>query len=338
MLSKTNGADARGDERMPLLAVVGPTAVGKTAVSLLLAERLGAEIISVDSRQVYRYLDIGADKISPDIRRRIIHHMIDVADPDQVFSAADFVSGCEDAVERIHARGRIPLFAGGTPFYFHALFGGALSEELPKSMELRKELEEIASAQGAGALHCMLRSADPESAERLHENDVRRVVRALEICRLTGGTVGEAWRKRRKMGPSPKYDVLYIGLKRERRFLFESIERRVREQFASGFVEEVEWLLANGFDERFPSMQGFGYKDILEYLRGKCSREEAAEQDIRQTKAFSRRQMTWFGKFSPILWYDTVDCSMTELADAIERDVRHHSGRWSFVDGAQEGD
>lgn len=336
MFSESGGSGTKTGDRLPLIAIVGPTAVGKTAVSLLLAERLGAEIISVDSRQVYRYLDIGADKISPDIRRRIIHHMIDVADPDQVFSAADFVSGCVNAVERIRARGRIPLFAGGTPFYFEALFGGMLSEELPKDEELRRELEMFAAEQGAAALHAVLRSVDPESAERLHENDVRRVVRALEICRLTEKTVAEAWSERKKMTPPKEYDVLYVGLTRERRFLFESIERRVGEQFASGFVEEVEWLLANGYDERFPSMQGFGYKDILEYLRGRCSREEAAERDIRQTKAFSRRQMTWFGKFSPILWYDTVDCSMTKLVDTIENDVRQYPGRWSFVDGAQE--
>ncbi|MFA7620816.1 MAG: tRNA (adenosine(37)-N6)-dimethylallyltransferase MiaA, partial [Aminobacteriaceae bacterium] len=223
--------------RIPVVAIVGPTAVGKTSASLLLAERLGAEIISVDSRQVYRYLDVGTDKVSVSTRRRVIHHMIDVADPDQTFSAADFVMGCTDAVDRIRSRGRTPLLVGGTPFFFEAFFGGMLSSELPKSEEMRRELEEIASEQGATTLHSMLRSVDPVSADRLHENDIRRVVRALEICRLTGDSVDEAWEKRTKLGDHQRYDVLYLGLRRERRLLFESIDRRVGEQFASGFVE-----------------------------------------------------------------------------------------------------
>lgn len=313
--------------RIPVVAIVGPTAVGKTSASLLLAERLGAEIISVDSRQVYRYLDVGTDKVSVSTRRRVIHHMIDVADPDQTFSAADFVMGCTDAVDRIRSRGRTPLLVGGTPFFFEAFFGGMLSSELPKSEEMRRELEEIASEQGAATLHSMLRSVDPVSADRLHENDIRRVVRALEICRLTGDSVDEAWEKRTKLGDHQRYDVLYLGLRRERRLLFESIDRRVGEQFASGFVEEVEWLLSNGYDERFPSMQGFGYKDIVDHLGGRCSREEAAERDARQTKAFSRRQVTWFRKFSPIVWYDTDDYAVDVIIDAMEGEALHHLGK-----------
>jgi len=308
-------------------AIVGPTAVGKTAVSLMLAERLGAEIISVDSRQVYRYLDVGADKISAETRKRILHHMIDVADPDQVYSAADFVSDCRDAVQRILNRGRIPLFAGGTPFYYEALFGGVLSENVPKDEGLRRDLEKIAERDGNDALHRMLVSADPETAARLHANDVRRVVRALEICRLTGTPASEWFRRTKKLPGAEEFDVLYIGLSRSRSMLFESITKRVHEQFAGGFVEEVEWLLAQGYDERFPSMQGFGYKDIVDYFRGKCSLEEAAERDISQTKAFSRRQMTWFGKFSPILWYDTSDSPMPDLSGRIEKEVRAHLGK-----------
>ena len=173
----------------------------------------------------------------------------------------------------------------------------------------------------------MLRSVDPVSADRLHENDIRRVVRALEICRLTGDSLDVAWEKRTKLGDHQRYDVLYLGLRRERRLLFESIDRRVGEQFASGFVEEVEWLLSNGYDERFPSMQGFGYKDIVDHLGGRCSREEAAERDARQTKAFSRRQATWFRKFSPIVWYETDDCAMDVIIDAMEGEALRHLGR-----------
>lgn len=314
-------------EKMPVVAVIGPTAVGKTALSILLAERLGAEVISVDSRQVYRYLDVGTDKISPGIRRRVLHHLIDVADPDEVFSAADFVNRAHDAVKRISARGRIPLFGGGTPFYFEALFGSMLSDDLPRDEGLRRELEGIAESEGREVLHEMLRSVDGAAAERVHVNDVRRVVRALEIHRLTGRTTSEVYRAHGKMGVSSRYDVLYIGLNRERKLLFEAIERRVGEQFGGGYVEEVEWLLSMGYDERFPSMQGFGYLDILEYLRGRCSREEAEKRDVSKTKAFSRRQLTWFGKFSPAVWYDTTHRQVSDLVNEVEKEVRAHLGR-----------
>ncbi len=313
--------------RIPVLAIVGPTAVGKTSASIALAERIGAEVISVDSRQVYRYLDVGTDKISLSVRRRVIHHMIDVVDPDQVFSAADFTTGCSDAIDRILARGRVPLLAGGTPFFFEAFFKGMLSAELPKSEEIRRELEEFAREKGADALHSLLRSVDPTSAERLHVNDVRRVVRALEIHRLTGERVEDAWEKRVALGEPHRYDVLYLGIVKERRLLFERIDERVREQFSSGFVEEVDWLLESGYDERFPSMQGFGYKDIVDHLGGRCSREEAAERDARQTKAFSRRQVTWFRKFSPIVWYDTDDYAVDVIIDAMEGEALHHLGK-----------
>ncbi len=313
--------------RIPVIAIIGPTAVGKTALSLLLAERIGAEIVSVDSRQVYRYLDVGTDKISADLRRQVIHHLIDVSDPDEVFSAADFVVLARDAVRRMTERGRIPLFVGGTPFYFEALFGSTLSDQLPKDEGLRRELEGIAQLEGREALHGMLRAVDGETADRLHPNDVRRVVRSLEIYRLTGRPASELYRTNEKMEPSRPYDVLYIGLNRQRKLLFETIKRRVREQFAAGYVDEVAWLLSKGFDERFPSMQGFGYREILEHLRGACTLEEAMDRDASKTKAFSRRQMTWFSKFSPAVWYDTTCRSVPDLADEVEREVRAHLER-----------
>ena len=309
---------------LPVIAIAGPTAVGKTAVSIELAKRVGGEVISEDSRQVYRYLDVGADKISLSIRKKVLHHMIDVADPDQVFSAADFALGCRDAVERIRGRGKIPVFAGGTPFYYEALFGSRLSKNLPRDEELRRELEETARIEGKKALHDRLREVDPQSAVRLHENDLRRVVRALEIHRLTGRSASLWYAGDEKLIPSDLYDVLYIGLTRPRPLLFEAIEKRVREQFASGFPEEVEWLLAQGFDERFPSMQGFGYRELVQHFRGEITLDEAAEGDIRATKAFSRRQMTWFSKFSPIVWYDTTDCIIPALTSEIEKEVRTH--------------
>ncbi|MGI6252614.1 MAG: tRNA (adenosine(37)-N6)-dimethylallyltransferase MiaA [Aminivibrio sp.] len=312
---------------VPVAAIVGPTAVGKTALSLTLAGRLGAEIISVDSRQVYRYLDVGSDKASHEIRKEIPHHMIDVADPDEVFSAAEFVERARSAVYRIMNRGRVPLFVGGTPFYCEALFKGMLSDGAPRDEGLRRELEEFAAGEGREALFRRLAAVDPESAGRLHVNDVRRVVRALEIHTLTGMAQSEWFRGREKMSGREEFDVLYIGLNRERKLLFKAIERRVGEQFSGGFPEEVKWLLDQGYDERFPSMQGFGYRELVEHFRGKITLEEAAERDISYTKAFSRRQMTWFGKFEPIVWYDTSDGSLGELSDQVEKEVRAHLGK-----------
>lgn len=312
---------------MAVIAIVGPTAVGKTSMSLELARRLKGEIISVDSRQVYRYLDVGADKIDRETRKEIVHHLLDVADPDEQFSAADFALQARDAAARIVNRGRTPIFVGGTPFYFNALFGGVLSDNAPKDPDLRRKLEAMAEEEGREALHRRLREVDPARAASLHPNDVRRVIRALEISTLTSMAASEWFAQAAKVPGAGEFDVLYIGLNRERRLLFEAIERRVREQFAGGFVEEVEWLLSHGYDERFPSMQGFGYKDILEYLRGRCTLEEAAERDISQTKAFSRRQMTWFCKFSPIVWYDTSVCSAESFSATIEKEALAHIGK-----------
>jgi len=302
-------------EQIPVVAIIGPTAVGKTAFSLELAARLNAEVVSVDSRQVYRYMDIGTDKISLPERRSVLHHLIDVVDPDEVFNVALFVKLAQEAVERIRSRGRTPLFVGGTPFYYNALFNASMTADLPSDRETRARFEKLAETQGAEVLHSKLAEIDPEIAARLHPNDVRRVSRALEINELTGEPPSLVYARGEKAGSN--MDVLYIGLNRPRSELFKNIELRVRKQFSSGYLEEVEWLLKNGFDERFQSMQGFGYKELAAWCRGNMALEEALELDIRRTKAFCRRQMTWFGKFSPVLWYDVSEISASGLLSAV---------------------
>ena len=242
-----------GAKKMPIVAVIGPTAVGKTAMSLDLARALNAEVISVDSRQVYRYMDVGTDKISREVRREIPHHLIDVADPDQVYTASDFTAQAADCVKRIMARGRTPLFVGGTPFYYQALFSRLLSIDVPTDEKLRAEL----FALEADELYGRLKTSDPESAARLHPNDKFRVSRALEIFLLSGRPASEWYRERPSESP---YDVLYLGLFKPRDILVSGIERRVRRQFASGYPEEVKWLLDHGYSPGLPSMQGFGYK------------------------------------------------------------------------------
>jgi len=312
------------DKKIPVIAIIGPTAVGKTEFSLSLAARLNAEVISVDSRQVYRYLDVGTDKVSREIRREVIHHLIDVVDPDQVYSAADFAEDAEDAVNRIMARGRVPLLIGGTPFYYRALTG-MLSEDLPKDENVRSQLEAEITVRGLSALHQELMEIDPEAGAKIHQNDPVRTMRALEIFRITGKNASWWYRRQNKM-ESP-YEILYIGLTRLRANLYLNIERRVKEQFASGYPEEVKWLLDNGYSPSLPALQGFGYRELVRYIGGECTFLEAIEGDIRSTKAFSRRQMTWFKHFEPALWYDFDKVSKEEaLRDVVPRCLAHLEG------------
>ena len=309
------------EKKIPIIAIIGPTAVGKTKFSLELARRLNAEVISVDSRQVYRYLDVGTDKVSSEIRREILHHLIDVADPDQVYSAADFASQASDAVHRIRERARLPLLIGGTPFYYKALCG-TLSEDLPKDHAVRKILEDEINERGLAELHSELKSVDPAAAGKIHPNDHVRTMRALEIYRITGRPA-TWWYENQTKIESP-YDILYIGLIRDRTNLYKNIAARVRQQFSGGYPEEVEWLLAQGYSPKLPALQGFGYRELVLYVKGYCSYEEALEGDIRSTKAFSRRQMTWFKHFEPALWYDFDKYEMSEaMNDVLPHCIRH---------------
>ena len=311
-------------KKIPVVAIIGPTAVGKTEFSLALAARLNAEVISVDSRQVYRYLDVGTDKVSREIRREVIHHLIDVVDPDQIYSAADFAEDTEDAVSRIMARGRAPLLIGGTPFYYRAL-AGMLSEDLLKDENIRSQLEEEITGRGLPALHQELLEIDPEAGARIHRNDPVRTMRALEIFRITGKNASW-WYGRQGKIESP-YEILYIGLTRLRANLYRNIERRVKEQFASGYPEEVKWLLDNGYSPSLPALQGFGYRELVRYIGGECTFLEAIEGDIRSTKAFSRRQMTWFKHFEPAVWYDFDEVSKEDaLKDVVPRCLAHMEG------------
>ncbi len=304
--------------RQPVVALIGATAVGKTALSISIAEKLKAEIISVDSRQVYRYMDIGTDKISLSFRREIPHHMIDIADPDEKFTVSDFAEKTSQTVRRIIERDKIPLFVGGTPFYYNALFHASLNSELPSDENVREKYETLANSQGAELLHMRLEQVDPVSAERLHKNDVKRVTRALEIFDLTGKAASEIFKTGEKRDYG--FDILYIGLSRPREELFSRIAIRLDEEFSSGFPEEVEWLLKNGFDDRFNPLKGLGYRELIEYHRGKLKLNEALEASISRTKAFCRRQQTWFKKFSPAVWFDVSESNHeTEILNLIQR-------------------
>lgn len=301
--------------KQPVIAIIGPTAVGKTELSLQIAEDLNAEIISVDSRQVYRYMDVGTDKVTPDTRKRVLHHLIDVVDPDERFTVMDFVKKATESARRITERGKRVIFAGGTPFYYKAIFENVVQEELPEDRNTRDDLEQELEENGPLSMYQKLLEADPVTADRLHPNDTHRVLRALEIFSLSGKKPSEIYS--RSSTRKSTIDPLYIGLDRERPALYRRIEERVREQFNGGYVEEVQWLLQNGFHSGLSSMQGFGYREIVKYLSGELSFEDAIQGDIRATKAFSRRQMTWFRKFSPVIWYDTSVGEKSILAKEI---------------------
>ena len=236
-------------ERGEIYAIVGPTAAGKTKAAFELARRLSGEVVSVDSRQIYRYMDVGTDKISHADRKIVPHHLIDIADPDEEFSAADFVRRAKDAVKRIRARGRIPILAGGTPLYYKALEGNMLTDDLPKDARVRALLEREISAKGNEAMHALLGEADPDAALRIHPNDRYRVLRALEIWTLTGKGPTELYLARKKIGGMK---IFYFGVKAPRDVLYKKIEARASEQFRMGYPEEVEWLLSRGYSAEHP--------------------------------------------------------------------------------------
>jgi tRNA dimethylallyltransferase len=301
-----------------IYAIVGPTAAGKTRAAFELARRVGGEIISVDSRQVYRYLDVGTDKISHEDRKIVPHHLIDVVDPDEIFTAADFVSLATDASRRVSSRGRTPILAGGSPMYYKALEGTVLSELIPRDDKIRQTLELENQAKGSAAMREELLKVDPASASRIHPNDSYRILRALELYRTTGKNATELYREREKLGG---LKIFYFGVNLPRETLYRKIESRAAEQFNNGYPEEVGWLLDRGYSKELPSMKGFGYRELVMFLEGRITFEEALNSDIKSTKAFSRRQMTWFKQFSPILWYDFLENNLEEAIDDMAQKI-----------------
>jgi len=268
-----------------------------------MARAIGAEIVSVDSRQVYRGLDVGADKVSGEIRSEIPHHMLDICDPDRTFTVADFARECKRLIREIHTRGAVALLVGGTPYYYESLFSGIPEHGSVSDPEARKRLESRWKEEGPDALYEELKRVDPGSCSRIHPHDRYRVIRALEIFQATGRPRSDFHPSGHTGGLRPTYFGLFM--KRER--LYDLIEKRVKHQFASGFPQEVQSLLHRGCDPGLPALRGFGYRELVKWAAGSCSLEEAAEEDIRSTRAFCRRQMTWFRKFVPCLWYDGSD-------------------------------
>lgn len=287
--------------KQPLLVLIGPTAVGKTRMSLDLAKAWNAEIISGDSMQVYRGMDIGTAKISHEEQEGIPHHLIDICDPDESFSAADFQAEAIRTIEQIAERGKLPFIVGGTGLYVESVcyqyqFASNGSDEA-----FRQEQEQFALENGPEALHLKLAETDPQAAERLHPNDLRRVIRALEVYHMTGQTFTEQQEGQKKESP---YELCIIGLTMDRVKLYRRIEQRIDLMMEQGLVDEVRQLLERDLPPQAVAMQGLGYKEIADYLQGNCSLEAAVERLKRDTRRFAKRQLSWFRHMKDIHWID----------------------------------
>lgn len=296
--------------KRPLVILTGPTAVGKTSLSLSLAKELDGEIVSADSMQVYRYMDIGTAKIREEERQGIPHHLIDVLDPWEDFNVVRFQKMAREALEEIWERGHIPIVTGGTGFYIQALLYDIHFTENNEDSSLRKDLENYARENGAEALHSRLVEVDEKAASQIHFNNVKRVIRALEFYYQTGKKISEHNEEERKR-TSP-YDFKYFVLNDEREHLYARINQRVDLMMEEGLVEEVQKLKEMGCDSTMVSMQGLGYKEILSYLEGECTLDEAVYKIKRDTRHFAKRQITWFKRERDVIWLHKPDYDYDE--------------------------
>ena len=283
-----------------LIILTGPTAVGKTALSIGLAKAVNGEIISADSMQVYRKMDIGTAKITAAEMQGVRHHLIDILDPGEDFNVVLFKEYALKAMEGIYSRGRIPIVVGGTGFYIQALLYDIDFEENDNDMSYREELQNLASLHGNSYIHDMLAKVDPESAKKIHENNVKRVIRALEFYKKTGTKISEH-NEAESQKESP-YNFEYFVLCDDRAKLYDKIDRRIDIMLEDGLVDEVRGLVAEGYDRSLVSMQGLGYKEIIDYLQGRCSFDEAVYTLKRDTRHFAKRQITWFKREKHVTW------------------------------------
>lgn len=293
----------------PLLVIFGPTAVGKTSLAIEIAEALNGEIIGADSRQIYRYMDIGTAKPTPTQRQQIPHHMIDVVDPDVNLSLAEYQQQASQAIDEVLGRRHLPLLVGGTGQYITALIEGWSIPAVPPNESLRAELEAFANEHGAIVLHRRLRDIDPKAADSIDYRNVRRVIRALEVYETTGTPISVLQQKR-----PPHYRLRQIGLTMDREALYTQADERVIQMVEDGFVEEVKGLLNRGYHPRLPSMSGLGYREIAAHVLDHVPLTQAIEDTQHATHDFIRRQYTWFkGHDDGILWHNRGGLHIKEL-------------------------
>ena len=305
--------------KRPLIILTGPTAAGKTDISIQLAKIIGGEIISADSMQVYKRMNIGTAKIMEDEMQGVPHHLIDVLEPEEPFNVTVFKRLAEEAVEDILSRGRIPIVVGGTGFYIQALlYGINFSEE--EDDGYRARLTEISNEEGGiDRLYEELLKVDPAYAEITHKNNVKKVIRALEFYHYNGSPISE--HNKTEHARESEYDSMYFVLTMDRQKLYDRIDRRVDIMVEQGLVEEVKGLTDSGLDDTYISMQGIGYKEIYDHLKGKCSLEDAVNTIKLNTRHFAKRQLTWFRREKNVIWIDKDKFSSDrEIAEMISRD------------------
>ena len=298
--------------KRPLIILTGPTAVGKTSASINLAKAVNGEIISADSMQVYRHMDIGSAKIRAEEMEGICHHLIDILEPDEEFHVVRFQQLAKQAMEEIYGRGRIPILVGGTGFYIQAVLYDIDFTENDGDPAYRKALETLAQEQGAETLHARLKEVDPKSAEEIHAHNVKRVIRALEYFHLTGQPIS-AHNEEQRQKESP-YCFAYFVLNDDRSNLYRRIDKRVDQMMDEGLLEEVQLLKDMGYHKKMVSMQGLGYKEMLDHLDGICPLEEAVRILKRDTRHFAKRQLTWFKRERDVIWLNKPDFHYDETA------------------------
>lgn len=308
--------------KKPLIILTGPTAVGKTKLSISLAKAVNGEIISADSMQVYRFMDIGTAKITKEEMCGVKHYLIDEYDPKEEFNIVKFKDNTCKYMDEIYAKGKIPIIAGGTGFYIQAVLYGIEFEENGEDTSFREELELLAKDKGADYLHDMLSKVDPVSAANIHRNNVKRVIRALEYYKQTGTLISEH-NEVQKQKDSP-YNFSYFVLNDDRQVLYDRIDYRVDLMVEQGLVEEVKHLLEMGCTKDMVSMQGIGYKEIISYLEGECSLEEAIYIIKRDTRHFAKRQLTWFKREKEVSWLNKNEFSNDEakVLEAILKELK----------------
>lgn len=292
--------------RLPVVVLCGPTGVGKTTVAIELARAFGGHIVSADSMQIYKHMDIGTAKPSADVRRQVPHYLIDIVDPDEDFSAGQYGRMAGEMLDRLHGNGVLPFMVGGTGLYIKACLLG-LFREGPADSRLLKELTDEARDKGAAAMHQKLAACDPESAQRIKSNDVFRIVRALELLAVTGRSASEHIREHQFS--TPRYEALKICLYLDREELYQAIDARVEAMLEAGFADEVRGLLDKGYRPDLKSMQAIGYRHMTQYLQGGVSWPEMRTAMMRDTRRYAKRQLTWFRGDPEVVWLNKKEGS-----------------------------
>ena len=303
----------------PLIILTGPTAVGKTALSIGLAKAVDGEIISADSMQVYRKMNIGTAKIQQSEMQGVRHHLIDILDPGEDFNVVLFKKYALEAMKDIYSRGKIPVVVGGTGFYIQALLYDINFEDNDNDMSYREELQTLAAEHGNSYIHDMLAGVDPESAEKIHENNVKRVIRALEFYKKTGTKISEH-NEAESQKESP-YNFEYLVLNDDRQKLYDRIDRRIDIMLEDGLLDEVKSLVDEGYSRDLVSMQGLGYKEMIDYIQERYTLDEAVYTLKRDTRHFAKRQVTWFKREKQVTWVNKneFDSEADILSFMIER-------------------